>query len=159
MWLQLEEKRIPYTIEKINMRCYGGKPPEFLAKVMMHHARTHAHHARGSLQHGACAWQRVRVAHARARQLLRERATERHMLTRSGVPTHTAQVPSGLLPVLELDGRVVTESAVIMNLLESEFPEHKPLMPAAGTPQRARADSLMRLERRFFSDWCGHTAA
>jgi glutathione S-transferase len=31
--LQLEEKRIPYTIEKINMRCYGDKPPSFLAKV------------------------------------------------------------------------------------------------------------------------------
>lgn len=33
MWLQLEEKRIPYTIEKINMRCYGDKPSSFLAKV------------------------------------------------------------------------------------------------------------------------------
>lgn len=33
MWLQLEEKRIPYTIEKINMRCYGDKPASFMAKV------------------------------------------------------------------------------------------------------------------------------
>lgn len=31
--MQLEEKRIPYIIEKINMRCYGDKPPSFLAKV------------------------------------------------------------------------------------------------------------------------------
>jgi glutathione S-transferase len=30
---QLEEKRIPYTIEKINMRCYGDKPASFLSKV------------------------------------------------------------------------------------------------------------------------------
>lgn len=94
VWLQLEEKRIPYTIEKINMRCYGDKPASFLSKV-----------------------------------------------------------PSGLLPVLELDGRVVTESAVIMNLLEDAFPEHKPLMPPAGSQQRARADALMRLERRWFGDW------
>jgi len=94
VWLQLEEKRIPYTIEKINMRCYGDKPPSFMAKV-----------------------------------------------------------PSGLLPVLELDGRVVTESAVIMELLEREFPDNKPLMPRAGSPERARADQLMRLERKLFSDW------
>jgi glutathione S-transferase len=63
------------------------------------------------------------------------------------------QVPSGLLPVLEIDGRVVTESATIMALLEEQFPDHKPLMPAADSPQRPRADQLMRLERRFFSDW------
>lgn len=40
-----------------------------------------------------------------------------------------------------------------MALLEAQFPDHKPLMPPTGTPERARADSLMRLERRFFSDW------
>jgi glutathione S-transferase len=33
VWLQLEEKKIPYTLEKINMRCYGDKPPEYTAKV------------------------------------------------------------------------------------------------------------------------------
>lgn len=27
--MQLEEKQIPYTIEKINMRCYGDKPESF----------------------------------------------------------------------------------------------------------------------------------
>eukprot|EP00879_Flechtneria_rotunda_P013937 GHRR01014556.1.p1 GENE.GHRR01014556.1~~GHRR01014556.1.p1 ORF type:complete len:360 (+),score=94.86 GHRR01014556.1:732-1811(+) len=64
-----------------------------------------------------------------------------------------AMVPSGLLPALELDGKVHTESVVIMSLLEQAFPDNKPLMPSAGSPQRARADNLMRLERRFFSDW------
>ena len=33
MWLQLEEKQIPYEIEKINMRAYGDKPATFLQKV------------------------------------------------------------------------------------------------------------------------------
>jgi len=96
--LVLEEKRIPYEVRKINMRCYGGKPAEFLAKV-----------------------------------------------------------PSGLLPVLEMDGRVVTESATIMALLEdrhaSDPARHRPLMPPRGTAERAEADALLRLERRFFGDW------
>ena len=79
VWMLLEEKRIPYTVEKINMRCYGDKPPSFLAKV-----------------------------------------------------------PAGLLPVLELDGRVIAESARIMELLEQEFPA-RPMMPAPGTDERACA--------------------
>ena len=29
VWMTLEQKRIPYRIEKINMRCYGDKPPSF----------------------------------------------------------------------------------------------------------------------------------
>lgn len=75
------------------------------------------------------------------------------------------QVPGGLLPVIELDGNVVTESSVIMSLLEDEFgPDKgfKALMPARGTPERARADALMRLEREWWGGaWVmrGHGAA
>lgn len=64
-------------------------------------------------------------------------------------------MPSGLLPVLELDGRIITESNVIMATLEETFPEAKPLLPPAGTPEHIRANQLMRLERRAFSDWLG----
>ena len=91
--LQLEEKKIPYIIEKINMRCYGDKPQSFLQKV-----------------------------------------------------------PSGLLPVLEVDGHIITESAVIQQLLEQWFP-HPALLPPEGTDEHDRAMSLMRLERQLFGDW------
>ena len=32
-------------------------------------------------------------------------------------------MPRGLLPVIELDGRVITESVVIMQLIDQTFPE------------------------------------
>ena len=67
-------------------------------------------------------------------------------------PEFLAKVPSGLLPVLQVDGQIITESAVIQGLLEQMYPEPA-LLPAEGTPERARASSLMRLERRLFSDW------
>jgi len=88
----LEEKQIPYRVEKINMRSYGDKPPEFLAKI-----------------------------------------------------------PSGLLPVIEIDGQLITESLVIMQILEREFPDH-PTLPEEDFD---KANVLLKLERQLFSDWCG----
>lgn len=31
VWMLLEEKQIPYNVKRVNMACYGQKPPDFLA--------------------------------------------------------------------------------------------------------------------------------
>lgn len=92
VWMMLEEKKIPYRTERINMRSYGDKPAWFLKKV-----------------------------------------------------------PSGLLPVLELDGELITESLVIMQILEQNFPA----IPMIPEKDFDRANMLLRLERKLFSAWCG----
>ena len=92
LWMMFELKKIPYRIERINMRSYGEKPAWFLKKV-----------------------------------------------------------PSGLLPVVELDGEIITESLVIMQILENTFPDNC-MLPESGFD---KANELLRLERHLFSDWCG----
>lgn len=77
--MQLEEKCIPYEIEKINMSSYGEKDPSYLQKV-----------------------------------------------------------PSGLIPAMELDGEVITESVKIAEILEHEFSDN-PLLPT-GTSDKKHAD-------------------
>jgi len=89
----LEEKQIPYKIEKINMRSYGDKPEWFLKKV-----------------------------------------------------------PSGLLPVIEIDGQMMTESLKIMQVLDATFPS-KPMLPQ-GPGDLDLANKLLKLERELFGAWC-----
>ncbi|KAJ8901215.1 hypothetical protein NDN08_007064 [Rhodosorus marinus] len=66
------------------------------------------------------------------------------------------KVPSGLLPAVELNGKFITESVDIMFLIESSFPEFKPLLPEEESrpdaPNLTRA--LMSLERDCFGLWC-----
>ena len=65
-------------------------------------------------------------------------------------------VPSGALPVIELDGQVITESSVISRVLRASFDGdgYKNLLPyAPGSDDGRRADALMRLERALFSRW------
>jgi glutathione S-transferase len=122
--LQLEEKKIPYIIEKINMRVsfkiniFSNFPPMF--------PQLFSPHSFFLLLQQQCYGGKP--------------------------PEFLAKVPSGLLPVLEIDGKIITESAVIQGLLEELYPEPA-LLPKNGTQERARASALMRLERRLFSDW------
>ena len=95
VWMQLEEKRLPYRVEKINMNCYGPKKQSFLR------------------------------------------------ITRG----------QGMLPVLEIDGRVTTESSVIMQELEECFPEATPMLPPRGSAGRKASDAGMAMERDLFGSW------
>ena len=89
IWLWLEEKQIPYRIEKVTMFCYGEKESWYKRKV-----------------------------------------------------------PSGMLPAVELDGRIITESDDILIALERVFGslgagmEDPTVLP------------LRRLERLLFRAWC-----
>ena len=100
VWMHLEEKKIPYKIERINMRSYGDKPASFLAKV-----------------------------------------------------------PSGLLPAVEIDGKLITDSVVIMKILEDIFPDHKMMPSNKNGGQDSKelieyAEELLQFERILFSGWC-----
>ncbi len=89
VWLWLEEKQVPYRIEKVTMFCYGEKE----------------------------AW-------------------------------YKRKVPSGMLPALELDGRMITESDDILLALEQAF---GPLVWGMKDPQVV---PLRQLERLLFRAWC-----
>jgi glutathione S-transferase len=58
------------------------------------------------------------------------------------------KVPSGMLPALELDGRIITESDDILLALEQEF------QPLVWSMEDATVIPLRRLERLLFRAWC-----
>lgn len=66
------------------------------------------------------------------------------------------KVPSGLLPAIELDGRIVTDSLPIMRLLDDTFPS-APMLPAPGSDESKRLDRLLKLERSLFRTWAALT--
>jgi glutathione S-transferase len=89
IWLWLEEKQIPYRIEKVTMFCYGEKESWYKRKV-----------------------------------------------------------PSGMLPAIELDGRLITESDDILIALEKVFGSLGLGM------ENPSVLALRQLERLLFRAWC-----
>ena len=89
VWLWLEEKQIPYRVEKVTMFCYGEKESWYKRKV-----------------------------------------------------------PSGMLPAIELDGHMITESDDILIALEQVFG------PLGFSMTDSTVIPLRRLERMLFSAWC-----
>lgn len=89
IWLWLEEKQIPYRIEKVTMFCYGEKESWYKRKV-----------------------------------------------------------PSGMLPAIELDGHIITESDDILIALEGIYG------PLGLGMENPAVIPLRRLERLLFRAWC-----
>eukprot|EP00730_Choanoeca_flexa_P015389 TRINITY_DN7056_c0_g1_i1.p1 TRINITY_DN7056_c0_g1~~TRINITY_DN7056_c0_g1_i1.p1 ORF type:complete len:456 (+),score=88.06 TRINITY_DN7056_c0_g1_i1:48-1415(+) len=63
-------------------------------------------------------------------------------------------VPSGMLPAAIMDGSLYTESDVILDVLETKYPEPS-LRPSSLSPDRKLFDQLLKLERYLFSTWLG----
>ena len=66
------------------------------------------------------------------------------------------KVPNGLLPAIEVNGQIITESGVIMELLDRWHPPedgYKPMLPQDDAGMQ-RYEKLARLERELFSWWC-----
>ena len=68
-------------------------------------------------------------------------------------PWFTALVPSGMLPALELDGRLITESDRILEALETTFG------PVGAPMGDRRVRALRDLERLLFRAWCAQPEA
>ena len=68
------------------------------------------------------------------------------------------KVPGGLLPAIEVNGQIITESQVIMELLDQWFPEsegYKRMMPREDdVAGKQRYMKLANLERDLFRWWC-----
>jgi len=95
VWLLLEEKKMPYRIEHINMRSYGEKPDWFMKKN-----------------------------------------------------------PSGMLPVCEVDGQMISDSIRIMQVLDG-LDDAVPMLPR-DQEGLARANTCMQIERDLFGAWCSY---
>ena len=68
------------------------------------------------------------------------------------------KVPSGLLPAIEVEGKIITESGVIMELLDKWHTAeegYKEMMPRTNDiAANQRYTQLAKLERELFSWWC-----
>lgn len=64
------------------------------------------------------------------------------------------KIPTGLLPAIELDGKIVAESMDIMLLLEDTFQTpHKKTMPIEDNDKMKFFDRHLRLERIYTGAW------
>eukprot|EP00929_Paragymnodinium_shiwhaense_P112873 TRINITY_DN81134_c0_g1_i1.p1 TRINITY_DN81134_c0_g1~~TRINITY_DN81134_c0_g1_i1.p1 ORF type:complete len:463 (-),score=100.19 TRINITY_DN81134_c0_g1_i1:180-1568(-) len=67
-----------------------------------------------------------------------------------------AKCPRGLLPAVELDGELYTESLDIMAMLDQGFdgPRHRRMLPARDSADFRKLQKLLQQERQLFGAWC-----
>ena len=61
-----------------------------------------------------------------------------------------------MLPVVVIDGVLITESSVIQEVIETKFSDaasYPSMMPPKESAEANTAQTLFRLERKLFSDW------
>ena len=63
--------------------------------------------------------------------------------------------PSGMLPVVEIDGQMFSDSIRIMQLIDG-LDDTVPMLPRGDKEGLVRANSLMQLERELFGAWCSY---
>ncbi|CAN0288542.1 unnamed protein product, partial [Ectocarpus sp. 4 AP-2014] len=149
----LEERQTPEEREAVALRERGYGPTSALANLRLFDA-PEGTEPRVTLYRDHAAW----CPYCEKVWLLLEekRIPYRKVPMRcyGDKPLWFSQVsPSGAVPVAEIDGRIISESNVIMQVLEATFPENNPLLPAPGSPLAGRAESLLGLEREIFSAW------
>jgi glutathione S-transferase len=137
---------VPYRVEKINMRWYEDDHSH-------HHSCPLGQLTGHSYSQGSCLSGLLRVKRTIAGTWLSvvlarcgsygPKKKDFLRLTRG----------AGMLPVVEIDGRVITESSVIMQELEDTFPDYTPLLAPRGSPARKTTDAQMAMERDLFGSW------
>jgi len=72
--------------------------------------------------------------------------------------SYLAKCPRGLLPALELDGELYTESLEIMAMVDEVFSgaEHRSMLPPRNGPDFRRVQQLLQAERNLFGAWCSY---
>lgn len=65
--------------------------------------------------------------------------------------------PLGLVPAIDHESTIVTDSLNVIRYIEDNFPDHKPLWPAKGTSERKWIDSLLHLDGELIAAVYGNS--
>ena len=73
--------------------------------------------------------------------------------------SYMRKVQGGILPALELDGAMYTESLDIMAMIDAEFAPsagHRAMLPPRDSLEFQKVRQLLQMERSLFRSWCDY---